>query len=266
MPPTPITETTRDFPSRPVACSMSFSCRSSSARPTNGGSIAVPVVALALGDHAEGAPCGDRPPLALQREVAHRVEGHGARGGAERRLAHEHLTRLGGGLQPGRGVHHVARDHALVLGVGRGGRLPRQHAAASLQRKVHRGTERGDRVHELEAGTDRSLGVVLVGDRGPPHRHDRVPDELFDHAAVAFDHGPRSVEVRVHQRTHVLGVALLGERGERHEVEEQDRDQAALGRAWRRFGGRKRVGRTAPARERRTALAAELARWVRAAA
>jgi hypothetical protein len=89
---------------------------------------------------------------------------------------------------------------------------------------------------------------------------------FLDHAAVAFDHGPRSVEVRVHQRTHVLGVALLGERGERHEVEEQDRDQAALGRAWRRFGGRKRVGRTAPARERRTALAAELARWVRAAA
>jgi len=39
MPPIPITETTRDFPSRPVAWSMSFSRRISSARPTNGGSI-----------------------------------------------------------------------------------------------------------------------------------------------------------------------------------------------------------------------------------
>ena len=41
MPPMPITETTRTLPSRPVACRTSLRVRSSSARPTNGGSIAI---------------------------------------------------------------------------------------------------------------------------------------------------------------------------------------------------------------------------------
>ncbi len=41
MPPIPVTDTTRALPSRPVACSSSFSKRSSSVRPTNGGSIAI---------------------------------------------------------------------------------------------------------------------------------------------------------------------------------------------------------------------------------
>jgi hypothetical protein len=33
----------------------------------------------------------------------------------------------------------------------------------------------------------RALGVVLVGDRRAPHRHDRVADELLDRAAVPLD-------------------------------------------------------------------------------
>ena len=37
------------------------------------------------------------------------------------------------------------------------------------------------------AGPDGALGIVLVGDRRAPDRHDRVADELLDGAAVALD-------------------------------------------------------------------------------
>ena len=49
------------------------------------------------------------------------------------------------------------------------------------------GLQRRDGVDELERRTDRALGVVLVGDRRAPDRHDRVADELLDRAAVALD-------------------------------------------------------------------------------
>ena len=41
MPPIPVTDTTRGLPSRPVACSSSLRMRSSSPRPTNGGSTGI---------------------------------------------------------------------------------------------------------------------------------------------------------------------------------------------------------------------------------
>ena len=50
-------------------------------------------------------------------------------------------------------------------------------------------------VHQLERGAHRPLGVILVGDRRAPDRHDRVADELLDGAAVALDDLARELEV-----------------------------------------------------------------------
>ena len=91
------------------------------------------------------------------------------------------------------------------------------------------GPEGADRVDELEAGPDGPLGVVLVGDRRAPDRHDRVADELLDRPAVAADDVAGEVEVAGQELAGVLGVAPLGERREADEVGEQDGDEAALG-------------------------------------
>ena len=49
------------------------------------------------------------------------------------------------------------------------------------------GPSEPDRADELQAGTDRTLGVVLVGDGGAPDGHHRVSDRLLDRAAVPAD-------------------------------------------------------------------------------
>ena len=124
-----------------------------------------------------------------------------------------------------RGVDEVARDHALVRGAERHGGLAGQDARPRRDARA----QRPDRVDELERGSHRALGVVLVGDRCTPDRHHRIADELLDGAAVAVDDVARQVEVARQQLPGVLGVATFGERREAHEVGEQDRDDAALG-------------------------------------
>ena len=62
-------------------------------------------------------------------------------------------------------------------------RLAGQDAGPGLDARA----QAADRVDQVEAGPDRPLGVVLVGDRRAPDRHDRVADELLDRAAVAAD-------------------------------------------------------------------------------
>ena len=87
----------------------------------------------------------------------------------------------------------------------------------------------GDGRDELEAGPDGPLGVVLLGDRRAPDRHDGVADELLDDAPVAGDDGPGELEVAREELSHLLGVAPLRERREADEVAEQHRDMAQLG-------------------------------------
>ena len=67
--------------------------------------------------------------------------------------------------------------------VQRDRRLAGQDAGARLEVRV----QGADRVDQLERGADGALGVVLVGDRGAPHGHDRVADELLDGPAVQLD-------------------------------------------------------------------------------
>ena len=71
------------------------------------------------------------------------------------------------------------------------------------------GVELRDGRDEVERGPDRALGVVLVRDRRPPDRHDRVADELLDRAAVALDQPLAGLEVAGEQLADLLGVAGL---------------------------------------------------------
>ena len=72
------------------------------------------------------------------------------------------------------------------------------------------------------------LGVVLLGNRGSPHGHDRIADELLDHAAVAVDQLPGDIEVAGEELANILRVTGLGDGGEPDQVGEHDRYQAAF--------------------------------------
>ena len=242
IPPGPATETSRTRRSRPVAWNRSLSRRSSSSRPTNGASrVSRAVAAAAFRDHPQGTEGRDGARLALELLPTGGLEGDRACGCALRRLAHEDRARGGDRLEPRRGVHEVARHHPLAGGSqGDRGLAGQDPGPGGDGRPQH-----PDRVDELEARPDSPLGVVLVRDRCAPDRHDRVADELLDRAPVAADHVGREVEVAGQELPRVLHVASLGERGEAHEIGEQDRDQAALGE--RCGGGRGARGERCPA-------------------
>ena len=140
-----------------------------------------PVAAADLGDDPQRAPGRHRRRLALEGLLAGLLEGDRLAmppAGSPRRRGR--CPGCGDGLEPARGVDEVARDHPLVRGADRDGRLAGQDAGPGLDRWA----ERPDGVDELESGPDGALGVVLVGGRGAPDRHDRVADELLDRAAV----------------------------------------------------------------------------------
>ena len=207
-----------------------------------------PVAAAPLRDDPQGAPGGDRGGLALEVLLAGRLEGDRRGRGPLRRLADQDRARGGGRLEPGGRVDEVAGDHPLVRGTDRDGGLAGEDAGPGGDRRP----ERPDRIDELEAGADSPLGVVLVGDRRAPDRHDRVADELLDRSPVAADHVAGEVEVTGQELPGVLSVAPFRERREADQIGEEDRHEAALGDG---CGGR---GQRARTDERGRALPAEL--------
>ena len=152
-------------------------------------------------------------------------------------IADEHGPGRRDGLEPRRGVHEVACDHALVGRAERHGGLTGQDAGPGHDP----GADGTDRVDQLEAGPHGAFGIVLLGGGRPPDGHDRVADELLDGAAVPSDHLGRQVEVRRQQLPHLLAVAALRHRREPDQVGEEDRHQATL-RNGRACGGGSRVG------------------------
>ena len=186
MPAGPMTDTSRSRALAPVAWNRSLSRRSSSSRPTNGASRRLRAVPPADARPRHAARARPAPaPLALERLLAGRLERDGAAGRALGRLAHEDRSRAA--ATDWRRAAVLTRSPATMPWFDRAdrdGRLAGQDAGARLDAR----TEDADRVDQLERGADGPLGVVLVGGRRSPHRHDRVTDELLDRAAVAVDH------------------------------------------------------------------------------
>ena len=216
-----------------------------------------PSLATDVGDDAQRTPEPEGLRLPLQLVRAGVLVGDCRLARATGRVADQHGPGLCGRLDPGRAVHEVAGDHALVLGAERDRRLAGEGSGPQVEiRGSDLDSEGMDRRDELERGAHRTLGVVLLRDRRAPERHHGVADELLDAAAVALDHVPRRLEVAREELARLLGVAALGLRREADEVGEEDGDDAPLGNGRGSGGcGRRRGGGGA---ERRAALRAEL--------
>ena len=136
------------------------------------------------------------------------------------------------GLDPGRGVHHVAGDHRLAglrPGIDRHERLACRDADANVEvERLVAVVQLGDRVAGAERRAHRALGIVLMGRRGAVHRDDRVADELLDGAAVPFERAAQRLVVTTQERPHVLRVELLGSGGRADEVDEHRGHELAL--------------------------------------
>jgi hypothetical protein len=186
---------------------------------------------LPTGHDPPGEPRRDRESLALEQRLAGRLVGDRRFGRPEGRLADEDGSGGRRALEARGRVDEVTGDHALVGGTDRDRGLAGQDGRPGLDR----GAERPDGIDELEAGPDSPLGVVLVGERRAPDRHDRIADELLDHVAS-------KVEVAGQELAGVLGVSALGERREADEIGEQDRHEPALGDRRRARGRGARTG------------------------
>ena len=187
--------------------------------------------ALRSGDRRDDAGRLEEPDglcLALQGVLARSAVGDGGRGGAPRGLVDIAAPGRGSRLDAGRGVHPVADDEALLGRLGRG-RATGHDSDAGLELGPLLETVGGDGRDELEAGADRTLGVVLLGDGDPPDRHDGITDELLHDTAVAGDYRPGDVEIAREDLADLFWVPLLRKGREADEVAEQHRDVTELG-------------------------------------
>ena len=196
--------------------------------------------------HRRGRHVGGRPPLdrlerpdrgslALQLKVP-------ALAPAKERLhqlaapgPHQHRPRVGRPLQAGRGVERIARrrepglparidrrDHRQAGLDAHTDRRRLDRVAGSLRRRV-----RADVGDDAQTGEHRSLGVVLVRDRGSEQRQQTVAGKVLDRASEAVDGGDHAAHRRLHERAEVLGVHPLAERGRPDHVGEQRGDHTA---------------------------------------
>ena len=214
---------------------------------------------------ADAAARLDRLPRVDRLGLALRLHGLGlavvdrVAGRAPRRLADEDAVDRRVRLEPRSGVDDVARDHALALLRPRAERDERL-ARVDADTELELGLLVEDPVADGERRADGALGVVLVRDRGAEDRHHGVADELLDRAAEALELVAEPSVVRAEQRAHLLGIHLLGARGEADEVGEEHRHDLALLEP--RLLGRleRRAARVAEAGSLRVLLAAARAR------
>ena len=100
------------------------------------------------------------------------------------------------------------------------------HPDAGASGEARRADEVAQRLLHPQRGAHRALGVVLVGDRRAEQRQDPVAEDLVDPPAERRDVVDQQLEARVDQSLHLLGIAVLGQRGEPDEVGEQHGDDA----------------------------------------
>ncbi len=200
--------------------------------------------------HPDQAIRGNGLGLALELErldllhvdvVAHEAVGE---------VSEQDLLRAGCLLEASGDVDRVAGDESLARHRVACDDLARVHAGANREANAPVPLElvvqlRLDTLH-VRGSTNRSKGVVLVELRQPEDRHDRIADELLDHASVALELGAHRVEVPSHHLAERLRVELFAHGRRALEVREHDRHDLAV------------LVRGGSRRERRPARQAEL--------
>ena len=232
--------------------------RSSLSRPTSSASRLSPrFTPERAGDRPLGPPHRHGLGLALDQVLAGVAVRDGGGGGGPGGLVDVHRAGFGQALDAGGGVDAITDDDALLHAVHGDGLAGDDPDPGREPLELVGLAEGVDGVDQLEAGPDGSLGVVLEGDRDPPHGHDGVADELLDGPAVASDDGAGVVEVAREQLTHDVGIEGFGPGREAHQIAEDHRDHAEL-------TGDRDLGRRPPRRRlrldgrRRAARCAEL--------
>ena len=139
----------------------------------------------------------------------------GGLGGAAGRFPHVHGARFGHGLHARGGVDQITGHHPLARRPDRDGGFARENSGPSPEiGRADLDPEVGDGGDEVQCRPDGALGIVLLGDRRPPHGHDRITDEFLHGPAVAGDELLAGLEIPAKQVADLLGVAGLGECGE----------------------------------------------------
>ena len=170
IPAGPTTDTSRARFSRVVEWKKSFSWRSSSSRPTNGAStdsrrLRPPTSATTR--RARHARTGATLPFRTWSPAS----SNAIAVAAAWNVAAPTSTDPAGATDCRRdgGVDEVAGDHALIGGTDRDRGLAGEHAGAGLDAR----REPADGGHEIEAGADGPLRVVLASRPGRPRRPSR---------------------------------------------------------------------------------------------
>ena len=227
---------------------------SSSSRPTSGDRLSARSIPK-LARRATARHAGDRLGLPLRgyRFVSSVFDRALRR--AKRVLIDEDPARGRGRLEARSRVHDVAGDDPLSevgTRVERDERLSAVHTDPYLEGKRRIGlVHLRDRLLDRQRRAHGALGVVLVRDRRPERRDDRVSDELLDRAAVALELVSKSSVVRSQDSADVLRVEPLGALGRTDDVGEQNSDDLPLLAASRRRRGELRPALRAELRGRR---------------
>jgi hypothetical protein len=161
----------------------------------------------------------------------------GAAAGAGAGIDRTHRRRVG---QPGRRVHRVADDRVFDGRLDAGHHLAGVEADAQAERRAAAALvvqHPADRALHAQRGSDRPLGVVLMGHRGAEDGHDAVAGELVDVSAEGLHGAGQRGQHPVGDRADPFRVEVLGPGGEVGQVAEEHSDDAPLGRGQ---GGRSR--------------------------
>ena len=136
------------------------------------------------------------------------------------------------GLDPSCGIHHVSRNHPFPLlwpRSQRHHRLTRRDTNPHLQPQIRLTlVQLNNRLENPQPCADRPLGIVLVGNRSPEHRHHRITDELLDRPPIALELVPEGFVIRAEPSPHILGIDSLRRCGEADEIAEQNGHDLAL--------------------------------------
>jgi hypothetical protein len=181
----------------------------------------------------------DRLTLAFQAHGSEPAPGGGVLGGARGLLAGPDGADRRDRADARGGVHGVADDRVLEVGLHPGHDEPGPQPDAQPDRQASAGLgleQAPDALLHGLCSADGPLRVVLVRERGAEDGHDAVAGELVDVPAELVHRGHALGEEPVGHGRDPLGVEAFGPGGEVGEVAEEHRDIAPLRLGSGRFG------------------------------